>query len=732
MKLEEYLLTDDLKDLLVSFCELNGFTVGITDLEGNTLFSMEWAPACKNFHRVNPLTQARCVASDINVSDHLTREGEYHIFQCPNGLFEAGVPIVIDNNHVANLVLGQFFLEQPETNIFARQAADVGFERDSYIAAIRAVPVFTREFIEKSMEFFCKLAKTMGQQGLQQLRLKQKNKELSELQRSMQSTSDFIEFATTSTRVGLFRFCPRTGEVVANRMYRTFYGLDNDEKIHSFDHVIKHIPEDEVPNFVAFLKSVNKHSGLMRTVHRTGTDLGVRWVSAEVRPAYENGELFFYGAIKDIDDIRRSEVELDYLKRRAELATKTLGFGLVDCYSNRPDIQMDESVREIFKLPDDQPIIGTFAKFLRERVVPEHREQLDALFQYVIETNEQRQFEFEVIDLDNNRKWVEGVLTVAESDQSVKHLLVILSDCTERKQALAEVAKSHSENQSLAEMLELATTEADIRITEENLTQAISRFICQGKAEVPRPPALRDRLKVALPEDRETIEKIYQNVGYSGVYASRSAQDPDKLIWLKHRLLQRYKNGPDEYAVSLVMNVTEEKTLQLELEQLATLDALTNVANRRKFDEFIQTQFHLSHRNNEPISIIMMDIDHFKSFNDRYGHLQGDNCLKQVAAALKNQVHRPTDLIARYGGEEFVAVLPETDSDGAQHIADIIRQAVEDLDIPNEDSKYGKVTLSLGGVSMVPKSTDTIEQLIHLADSALYRAKEAGRNLICF
>ena len=362
--------------------------------------------------------------------------------------------------------------------------------------------------------------------------------------------------------------------------------------------------------------------------------------------------------------------------------------------------------------------------------MPEQRDEVDRIFQSVAESGKEQHFEFEIVDLQNTRKWIEGVLTVADSDQDVIHLLAILADCTERKLAQEELAKTHHENQELAEMLALATSEADIRITEENLTQAITRFICQGKAEVPHPPPLKDRLRVALPEDREIIEQIYKNIGFTGVYASKSAKDPDKLIWLKHRILQRYRNGDDEYAVSLVMNVTEEKNLQLELEQLATMDSLTGVANRRKFDDFLRTQFGLSKRHNEPLSIIMIDVDHFKAFNDNYGHQAGDECLKQVAAALKNGVHRPTDLVARYGGEEFVVVMPETDKDGAFHIAETLRNAVERLAIPHTSSHHEKVTISLGVACTTPESASTDEELLKLADSALYQAKNSGRNTV--
>lgn len=166
------------------------------------------------------------------------------------------------------------------------------------------------------------------------------------------------------------------------------------------------------------------------------------------------------------------------------------------------------------------------------------------------------------------------------------------------------------------------------------------------------------------------------------------------------------------------------------LEKLSHFDGLTQIANRRHFDEVLQSEARRLSRSGKPLALIMLDIDFFKPFNDNYGHGKGDECLIKVATALQQVVHRPGDLLARYGGEEFAAVLPETDIEGAAKIAEAMRQAVENLRYPHEYSAIADhVTVSVGYVAGEVKENKP-EALLEQADQALYRAKDMGRNRI--
>jgi len=166
------------------------------------------------------------------------------------------------------------------------------------------------------------------------------------------------------------------------------------------------------------------------------------------------------------------------------------------------------------------------------------------------------------------------------------------------------------------------------------------------------------------------------------------------------------------------------------LKEFSMVDGLTNISNRRYFDRALQKSWNISMRENLPLSMIMIDIDFFKNYNDTYGHLAGDQCLIKVANLIKNTLNRPGDFVARYGGEEFVVLLYNTPEDGAVIIAEKIRSGVEDLNINNEGSLLNIVTVSLGVATIIPGQNRDPETLVEAADQAMYRAKKHGRNKV--
>lgn len=169
------------------------------------------------------------------------------------------------------------------------------------------------------------------------------------------------------------------------------------------------------------------------------------------------------------------------------------------------------------------------------------------------------------------------------------------------------------------------------------------------------------------------------------------------------------------------------------LRALVFIDGLTGVANRRRFDEALQTEWRRCRRRNAtPLTLLMIDIDHFKRYNDHYGHQAGDTCLQTVAAALKARLNRSYDLVARYGGEEFACLMPECDLAAGQAKAEELCQVVRALGVPHADSPTAQmVTLSIGVAALQPTTDGDPGQLVTIADAALYSAKSGGRNRVC-
>lgn len=165
------------------------------------------------------------------------------------------------------------------------------------------------------------------------------------------------------------------------------------------------------------------------------------------------------------------------------------------------------------------------------------------------------------------------------------------------------------------------------------------------------------------------------------------------------------------------------------LEQLAMIDSLTEIANRRRYDESLDAEWRRCGRLGQPLSLAIIDVDHFKAYNDHLGHAAGDQALRQLARALKGFIRRPGDLVARYGGEEFVILLPGTDHAAGCAIGNEIQKGIEALQLPHPASPVGAVvTVSLGGMTMHPSGGQATPELFCAADQALYAAKAAGRN----
>jgi diguanylate cyclase (GGDEF)-like protein/PAS domain S-box-containing protein len=294
----------------------------------------------------------------------------------------------------------------------------------------------------------------------------------------------------------------------------------------------------------------------------------------------------------------------------------------------------------------------------------------------------------------------------------------------------------------------LASKEAGFRLLAEGSSDLVTRIGLDDRISYASPSSIRivglrpDQLvgrsalagvnPLDLPTMRQTVERLKRGEIEEGRTTSRTRHPEKGEIWLESTLrVTRKDNGEIDGAVAISRDVTEQKDLEERLEALATEDGLTGLANRRTFDARLLAEWRRAHRERSCLGLLMIDLDRFKAYNDKYGHLAGDECLRAVANILAAEMKRTADVAARYGGEEFVVLLPNSDAIGCARIGEKIRRALAAAALPHEANAPSRlVTASIGAAVCRPAIDLSAEPtvLVEAADSALYAAKHGGRD----
>jgi len=341
---------------------------------------------------------------------------------------------------------------------------------------------------------------------------------------------------------------------------------------------------------------------------------------------------------------------------------------------------------------------------------------------------------YRIIAKDGAIKWVmEHGQAVYGDDFTVVALEGYIADITKRKYAEEEL---HRKNAFLEALV--SSSPDGILVVDEN-----RRVVLQNQKYIDMrkmPPELANEK-----DDNKRIKFLIDRLKFPNQFVERieylynhpTEVSCDVIEQKDGTFLERYSSpvldekGTYYGRIWTFRDITEIKKYQCFLEHLSVTDGLTGISNRRRFDDFIEHEWLRAMRNRHHLSLILMDIDFFKNFNDNYGHVAGDDCLRRIAQVLLSMVKRASDLAARYGGEEFACVLPGTDSDGAFVFAHKIADRIRSLKIPHAYSSVsGYVTVSMGVATMIPHHGQSLSELIQSADEALYKAKQSGRNNI--
>lgn len=376
---------------------------------------------------------------------------------------------------------------------------------------------------------------------------------------------------------------------------------------------------------------------------------------------------------------------------------------------------------------------------------PEDRERVQSAFERALQTVPGFREHFRIATGDGKVLWILGYgQLVRLPDQSVR-MLGMNMEVTDWVEALAA-----SETRFSATFEQAAVGIAHVGVDGKwiNVNRRCCEIVGYSKDELLKLTFHELTHPADLHVDRTLIRELLRGERSSYSVEKRYYTKGKRVVWANLTVsLVRKSDGSPDYFISVIEDITTRKRIKAqrdemieileervrertaELEKLSMTDALTEVANRRRLDEQMVLEWDRAVRGNKPISILIIDIDHFKELNDTLGHGPADRALVTFAAELKQIARRPADLVARYGGDEFVLVLPETGPEGAMVIAQQIQMAVDRLELPNPGSPIsGKMTISQGVATAWPAKKGTSSDLMLHADRALYNAKQAGKN----
>jgi diguanylate cyclase (GGDEF)-like protein/PAS domain S-box-containing protein len=351
---------------------------------------------------------------------------------------------------------------------------------------------------------------------------------------------------------------------------------------------------------------------------------------------------------------------------------------------------------------------------------------------------------------DGKYVWVEASLRAIRDPRTgnVTGILNIVRDISERKHA----EQSREFHQSLLGAIHERSLDGILVVDDRGHAVSYNRRFAEvWQISAPDVPGSMLMPDIEVSDElllSQVIDKTRDPAAFlervQGLYADRAAEDHCQVELRDGRTLDRYTTGlhteDGRYLgrVWFFRDVTERihaeqklKAAYDEVEKLAIVDSLTGIANRRRFDEYLETEWRRAMRERHPLSMLLVDVDLFKVYNDTYGHVRGDVCLKEIADSTVEVVTRAGDLVARFGGEEFAIVLPNTDEHGALEIARQLSDAVRNRAISHEGSPYKVVTVSAGCATVVPQPRIPPSRLIEKADRAMYEAKRRGRNRVC-
>lgn len=452
-----------------------------------------------------------------------------------------------------------------------------------------------------------------------------------------------------------------------------------------------------------------------------------------------NKPLYYISQIQDISEQKALKEELEKSEERYRALVESSPNGIV-VHQEGKIVYTNPRFMSLIKAPSTNCLIG---QHIIRFVHPDYHEVVKERINTLEQNISVGALEEKYICFDGSIVDVEVIATPIEYLDKPA-FQVIIHDISQRKEMESELNKSQDELKASEERFRLLAeyssdmiTMHDIKGTYLYVSPACKEILQYDEDEL----VGQDAYRFMHPDDIEKVSMGHQialNSGYS-VFSYRICRKDGEYVWLESavKFMNEILSGEQKLIV-VSRNISERILVEQRLQEanellhhLSTIDGLTGVSNRRTFDDRLEMEWNRGLRNSAHLSLLMLDIDYFKSYNDTYGHQGGDGCLKQIASVIQENLGRSTDLLCRYGGEEFCVILPETDETEANLVGEKIRMAIESLKIPHSGSKIQPwVTISVGAATMIPNVYTSYMNLVSNADKAVYKAKFDGRNCV--